>query len=88
MMNAVSPDGAGKKRAFPVKIYLEKPSFHEVNREIWWTITDKLIKWVQWVLFIALLDILLTVCTYRHSSVCCALSFLSAIRRRRFQCAC
>jgi hypothetical protein len=58
-MNAVSPDGAGKKRAFPVKIYLEKPSFYEVNREIWWTITDKLIKWVQWVLFIAVLDILL-----------------------------
>ena len=42
---------------FPIRIYLEKPNFYEVNRDTWWSITDKIIKWFQWILFIAVVQV-------------------------------
>jgi hypothetical protein len=43
---------------FPIiRIYLEKPNFYDVNRDTWWSITDKVIKWFQWILFIAVIQV-------------------------------
>jgi hypothetical protein len=41
----------------PIKIYLEKPDFYDVNRDTWWDITDKVIKWFQWIGFLAVLQV-------------------------------
>ena len=38
---------------FPMNIYFEKLSFYEINRNTSWAVTDKIIKWFQWVVFIA-----------------------------------